>query len=86
MTITTCIGTWAADWQGCYDPDPNNMLGLSKHNREGLLDACKARLCEAIDAALEPWGIYVLGNGDLIGEWRADRPTEPEWEDIRESL
>ena len=92
MTTTTTITTWTRlfgeTFESGYDADPDRQIEMTDEQRACFLTACRTYLITRVDAILAPYGMEILGDGEIIGivgdSWTD--LTDEDWDEIREEI
>ena len=71
MTTRTLFTTWTRltgeTLDAVIEPDPHYQLDLTDKDREAIRQAILARLTVEVERLLEPYGAWLLDNGDIVG-------------------
>ena len=92
MATTTTVTTWTRlfgeTFENGYDADPDRQIEMTDEQRADFLTACRTYLITKVDAILAPYGMEILGDGEIIGDidgaW-IDL-TEEDWGSICEEI
>ena len=90
MTTRTLFTTWTRltgeTLDAAIEPDPHNQLDLTDKDREAVRQDMLARLTVEVERLLEPYGAWLLDNGDIVGPAESRDEFMKNIEDIREQI
>ena len=90
MTTRTLFTTWTRltgeTLDAAIEPDPHNQLDLTDKDREAVRQDMLARLTVEVERLLEPYGAWLLDNGDIVGPVESRDEFMENIEDIREQI